>query len=305
MLALEAAAGGGQGEGALDLVAGAHAAPARDAQLVPEGEVGVALVVAPACCSPGQRGSPTPSMPRDRGQLGVLGRAPRAARRAPARRRRAATRRAVGVARVDLHARRGTGVVQAGTGPGAPSTPTRQTRHAPNGAWRSSKQSVGIQRPPARAASSIVVAVGRPRPRSPSTVDRDHSRAPAPRGSARAGCGSAPACRRRARTGCRARAPPAAASRRARSTGPPCGEHRRGRGAGPIRHGKHLPQLSSAPKCSRCLATARMSVGSSKATIQPWPTMQPSAASGVEVEGGVELDARAGCRRAGRRSAPP
>ena len=36
------------------------------------------------------------------------------------------------------------GVVQAGSGFGAPSTCTMQTRQAPNGAWRSSKHSVGI-----------------------------------------------------------------------------------------------------------------------------------------------------------------
>ena len=42
------------------------------------------------------------------------------------------------------------GVVHAGSGPRAPATPTRQTRQAPNGAWRGSKQSVGTS-PPARA----------------------------------------------------------------------------------------------------------------------------------------------------------
>ena len=35
------------------------------------------------------------------------------------------------------------GVVHAASGPGAPSAPTMQTRQAPNGAMRSSKQSVG------------------------------------------------------------------------------------------------------------------------------------------------------------------
>ena len=39
--------------------------------------------------------------------------------------------------------RRGTASCRPATGPGAPSTPTRQTRQAPNGAWRSSKHSVG------------------------------------------------------------------------------------------------------------------------------------------------------------------
>ena len=35
------------------------------------------------------------------------------------------------------------GVVQAARGPGAPSTPTMHTRHAPKGSMRSSKQRVG------------------------------------------------------------------------------------------------------------------------------------------------------------------
>ncbi len=35
------------------------------------------------------------------------------------------------------------GVVQAASGPGAPSTPTMHTRQAPKGSIRSSKQSVG------------------------------------------------------------------------------------------------------------------------------------------------------------------
>ena len=93
----------------------------------------------------------------------------------------------------------------------------------------------------------------RPRPASPRRRSRSViTRAPAPPGSARAGCGSAPACRRRARTGCRARAPRAAprgapARPACRTTNISCARRR------PIRHGKHLPQLSSAPKWSRCL----------------------------------------------------
>ena len=47
--------------------------------------------------------------------------------------------------------------MQAGSGRGVPSTATMQTRQAPNGAWRSSKQTVGTQRPAAWAASRIVV----------------------------------------------------------------------------------------------------------------------------------------------------
>ena len=50
------------------------------------------------------------------------------------------------------------GVVQAGSGARAPSTPTRHTRQAPNGAWRSSKHSVGTLAPAARIALRIVVS---------------------------------------------------------------------------------------------------------------------------------------------------
>jgi hypothetical protein len=48
-------------------------------------------------------------------------------------------------------------VVHAATGVKMPSTPTMQTRQAPNGSWRSSKQSVGMMSPRPRAASSTVV----------------------------------------------------------------------------------------------------------------------------------------------------
>ena len=77
-----------------------------------------------------------------------------------------------------------TGVVHEAIGPGVPSTPTRQTRHAPNGACRSSKQSVGISAPAMRAASRTVV----PSTTStsvPSTVSVGIRRDRARRGSAR------------------------------------------------------------------------------------------------------------------------
>ena len=148
----EAAAGGGQRERALDLVAGAHAAPAGDAQLVLQREVGMALVVQArvllAAASAARRDRAPNQAARDR-ELGVRGRARPAARRARARRSPRRSRRAVGVARVDAIPSRQS-VVQAATGPAAPSTPTMQTRQAPNGSWRSSKQSVGTA-PPSRA----------------------------------------------------------------------------------------------------------------------------------------------------------
>ena len=90
--------------------------------------------------------------------------------------------------------------------------------------------------------------------------------------------------RRRART-----ASPARASRAA----PRAGRGRASPGrstiskarCSPIRHGKHLPQLSCAPNSSRWRASARMSVRSSKARMPPWPTMQPSAASSSKSNG--------------------
>ena len=54
----------------------------------------------------------------------------------------AATRRAVASSVCTCMSSRH-GVVQAATGAPAPSMPTMQTRQAPNGAMRSSKQSVG------------------------------------------------------------------------------------------------------------------------------------------------------------------
>ena len=68
----------------------------------------------------------------------------------------AAIRRAV-ASRVSTTIPSRQSVVQAAPDPAAPSMPTRHTRHAPNGSWRSSKQSVGTAPPAARTASSTVV----------------------------------------------------------------------------------------------------------------------------------------------------
>ena len=215
-------------------------------------------VVALACArAPGQRGSPTPKLrarpPRARcarrARSGELGehelddaRRRRGARRGPACRRPCP---------------RGTGVVHAAIGPGAPSTPTRHTRQAPNGARRSSKHSVGTSRPRGARGLERPSSRRRPRPRGRRSSGAS-SRAPALGGSGRAGGGSAPACRRRGRTGCRARAsraapPGARGRRRARRANISCARCR------PIRHGKHLPQLSCVAELEQVAATSRMS----------------------------------------------
>ena len=74
------------------------------------------------------------------------------------------------------------------------------------------------------------------------------------------------------------------ASSRARSTSPGESTISNARWS-PIRHGKHFPQLSWAPNSSRWRASARMSVRSSKASMPPCPTMQPSAASSSKSNG--------------------
>ncbi len=56
MFDCKAAAGGGQRERALDLVAGADASAAADAELVLEGQVGMAEVLPELVRGPGHRG---------------------------------------------------------------------------------------------------------------------------------------------------------------------------------------------------------------------------------------------------------
>ena len=312
MFGRKAAPGGRQGERPLDLVAGAHAAAAGDAQLVLDDQVRVAAVVvrsrlhSPASAARRRRSSAATwpsSVCSPGGACGSSDSTSSTVARGDAPRGL--------VLRVDHHAV-AAGRRARGDRPGLPrpSTPTMQTRQAPNGSMRSSKQSVGTYRP-ARRAASRTVAPGSTSTSTPSTVtftsqapgsssgsaggactDRPGRRAPPAarrhaelaRASGRSGCGSAPACRRRGRRA--TRAPASRAAPRA-SRGPPaprastisCPR------CNPIRQGKHLPQLSCAPNSSRCRASARMSVRSSKARIPPWPTMQPSAASSSKSKG--------------------
>ena len=128
----EAAADRGERERPLDLVAGAHAAPAGDAQLVLEGQVRMALVVLVRALRPGQRGSPTSSM-RATCASSVCSAGSAGSSESTSSTTAVATRRAVASC-VSTFIPSRTTVVHDGSGPGAPSTPTRHTRHAPNGA---------------------------------------------------------------------------------------------------------------------------------------------------------------------------
>ena len=275
---LEAAAGGGEREGALDLVAGAHAAPAGDAQLVLQGQVGVALVVARRVrARPFQRGSPIPK------KLGDL---------APARCARpggsgssvitsstvaAATRRAVASLGVRPPCRRGTAWCRRRSArPRPPCPPCRRGRRR-TGAMRSSKQSVGHvaagraapprarwcpPRPPARCPSTVTFIAGSSRVVFPALLRAAQKSSSGPFGpssSLVSGCSgplrpsSSGKCSIRLLIGAgmppRARrGSPARASRAA----PRASSGRPAPGAStisnarwrPIRHGKHLPQLS-------------------------------------------------------------
>ena len=190
-------------------------------------EVGVALVVARARAarraSAARRGRARTTRATAR-QLGVRGRRGRqlgeheldGRRGDPPRGRRRACR---------PPSRRGTASCRRRPDPAAPSTPTMQTRQAPNGSWRSSKQSVGTAPPTARTASSTVVpgatSVGR-------AVDLDLNdvmRVRAPPESVPTGCGSVPAFRRRGRTASRARASRAALRATRDRRGAPRDEH--------------------------------------------------------------------------------
>ena len=274
---LEAAPGRGQRERALDLVAGTHAAAARDAELVAEREVRVAVVV--------------PLLVRRR--RASAGRRRRGAR--PRRRARCARGRLGQLREDELDHVRGdpprlrilgldphpvaAGRRARGDGPAA-STATRQTRQAPNGASRSSQQSVGTQRP-AGARGVEHGAPGSTSTATPSTVSFTEP-------------SSSGKCARRLRIGAGMPLPWAqrlatssvssSSSSSARSTAASASTSSSPR-CRPTRQGKHLPQLSCAPKASRCRASARMSVRSSKPTIDPWPSMQPSAASDSKSNG--------------------
>ena len=187
------------------------------------------------------------------------------------------------VARVDHHARRGTASCTTATGPGAPSTPTRQTRQAPNGAWRSSKQSVGICAPAARAASSTVVpggdldlvAVDRRRVimRSPSSSGKCASRL-------RIGAGMPPPWAHRLPSS----SVSSSASSCARSTGCVAREHRRARAA--ARSGTGSTCRSSRRRRSAAGAWRPRACRSARRRRRSrrGRPCSPRAASGVEVE---------------------
>src|SRR5580765_8988394 len=70
---MEAAAGCGEREGPLDLVAGAHAAAARDAELVLEDEIGMARVVPCLVRRAGPAELADAELARDGRELRVLG----------------------------------------------------------------------------------------------------------------------------------------------------------------------------------------------------------------------------------------
>ena len=251
--------------------------------------------------APARRGRVEPERSGDPGQLGVSAPAAGRARRAPAR-RPPHDAAAVASCGVDPHALAAR-VVHAGTGAGAPSSPDQarrgRRRTAPGG--RRSRASAAA--PPACSTASSTVAPAATSSSTPSTVTRI-SPAPAPRGSARAGCGSAPACRRRGRTGSPPRASPAAPSSALAV------DRRVGL--------EHLVRPSQADPAGEALAAALVGaeaqqVARERAHVGALVEADDAAVSDhaalgrerVEVERRVELPRRAGSRRAGRRSGPP
>ena len=207
---VEAAPGRGQRERALDLVAGANAAPAGDAELVLEDQVGVARVVLL-----GLVGAPRPAgradaracaRPRRARCAARGGRAARRARARPRSSRSAAPARRRSTIRIPArHGGRARRQRRRGALDRRPGRRGRRRRAV----TRSSKQSVATSPPAWRTASSAVVpgstSTARRRRRPPSSAST-----PARRASARSGFGSAPACRRRERRGSRPRASRAA-----------------------------------------------------------------------------------------------
>ncbi len=300
MLALEAAAGRGQRERALDLVARAHAAPAGDAELVLDREVRVALVELVACAGSRasaarrRRASGRPAPAR------CARRAARAARRARARRprrRRGGRSRPVSTfmpSRDDGRAR----------GDRAGRALDADQAHAA-GAERGLALVEAQRRDRRRRARGVEHRrPGRDADLGTVDLERDHlqpqllgevgEQAADRRGHAAAVRAQAAELQRLQQLFERSRSTALVALRTSRAragarsgTGSTCRSSRRRRSA------------------AGGLATARMSVSSSKATIPPWPTMQPSARERLEIEDRVELVSRGGCRRAARRSAAP
>ena len=286
--------------------------PQRDAQLVLEAPgTGGARRARPRAAAPGQRGSPTSSIRATCGQLGVLGGRRRAARRARARRPR---RRRGGRSRRACRpscprARR---VVQEATGPGAPSMPTRQTRQAPNGAWRSSKQSVGIWC--RGAASSIVVPGGTvqlPRRRSSSVITASPSSSGKCASRLRIGAGMPPPCAHRLPSS----SVSSSSSSLARSTGSPfanisCARCRARSGTGSTcRSSRRRRSAAGAwpPRACRCARRRRRSrrgrpcsppaaSGSKSKTVSSWNAGQDAAERPADLQ---RLDRRAAGHAAG------
>ena len=323
---VEAAAGGGQRERALHLVAGAHAAPARDAQLVLQRQVGVAAVVGGAALLALPARLADAEEARHRGQLGVLagrlgqlgehqldrrGGDPargRLARCRPScRRGRAWCRRPAAPARPRRDhadaagAERRHPVVEAERRhvadrlPGPPRGWSRRAR--PPRPGRRSRPSCAptprvVLAALLRAAHvRIVVGSGRRRPRR------------APRRSGRSGCGSAPACRRRARTASPARASraaPRAGRGRGRRAGRPSRTRagaRSGRGSTCRSSRARRTRAGGAP--ARACRCGRRRRGCRRG--RPCSPRRPARRSRTA----CRASSPAGCRPAGRRSAPP
>ena len=300
---VEAAAGGGQREGPLDLVARAHAAPAGDAELVAEGQVGMARRRGAGWCgSPRQRGSPTSSCAGDLRPARCAARAARAARRGRARRRALATRRArlvVGVDRHPVAARAWCRRDRAGRALGADEADPAGAERAPGARRSRASARRARRRAPPRAPS---------RRGSTSTslaVDGDGAHAqPQLLGEV----GEQAADRRGHAAAVRAEAAEPRAPRAASSSALAVDRlvaRRTSRARAAARSGTGSTCRSSRGRRSAAGAWRRRACrcGSSKATISPWPTMQPSRRAASKSNGVSSSERRAGSRRAGRRSA--
>ena len=165
---VEAAAGDGQREGALHLLAGAHAARADDAlrRVVGEIRVGLVLRTAIGCAwrrrsrSGRRAGRPRRPCPAARSRRWRR----RSGNRADGRRCRAPSRPCAGASGARSGCARpcpaATGVVQEAGVPARPSISTRHSRHEPNASSMSVAQSLGICVPISIAARMIEVPSG-------------------------------------------------------------------------------------------------------------------------------------------------
>ena len=204
---------------------------------------------------PVQRGAPTPSSRGDRGELGVRRGRLRQLGEDELDHVRGDPQRALVVVTIRIPSRHG--VVQDGERRRRALDRRRGRRgrrrrrdHAVVEAER--RHASGRPGAPPRARSS------RARPRPSTAVDEDLAsrRAPARRGSGRSGSGSAPACPPPCAQRLATSSVSSSSSSVARSTAASASTISSPRWS-PIRQGKHLPQLSWAPKCSRCAAELR------------------------------------------------